>query len=436
MPSAAALVTLPLAIRARLRDQWLSADEIRARRVERLRQLAMVAVRTPYWAHVFDHAGVRPESLDDGEDFARLPILEKATIKARVSDMLSQPESGLFRMDSSGSTGRPVIVYRSESEQAQVSALHARIHRTFGRRPLDRQVSIGSGKAAAAKGPIAMLRQAGLLPAMHRFSSFDPLARQVDILRRIRPDVLSGYSVAIEALAEAVLAAGGLEARPRLVYTGSMTTTERCRRLAMEAFGVRPLDVYATMETGPLAWECPDSPGDYHLNDDVQILEIVDDQGRRVPDGVTGEVVITPLTCFSNPLFRYRIGDMAARRTHQCRCGRGLALIGPIAGRSNEKIRTADGRVLNTAILGACFSKHEDIRRWQARQLRPDALRVDVVVHPRWNDQSRQAALAMMRHYLGDALRYELSVVEEIPLAPNGKFQMIVPMLPDTAAAA
>jgi hypothetical protein len=59
-----------------------------------------------------------------------------------------------------------------------------------------------------------------------------------------------------------------------------------------------------------------------------------------------------------------------------------------------------------------------------------------VVVHPRWNDQSRQAALAMMRHYLGDALRYELSVVEEIPLAPNGKFQMIVPMLPDTAAAA
>ena len=46
-----------------------------------------------------------------------------------------------------------------------------------------------------------------------------------------------------------------------------------------------PSDVYATMETGPLAWECPDSPGDYHLNDDVQLLEIVDDRGRRVPDG-------------------------------------------------------------------------------------------------------------------------------------------------------
>ena len=434
MPSAAALVTLPLAIRARLRDQWLSADEIRARRVARLRRLATAAVATRYWSEVFDGAGIRPETLEDQGEFERLPILEKATIKAQVTQMLTQPPDGLFRMDSSGSTGRPVIVYRSEREQAEVSALHARIHATYGRRLLDRQVSIGSGKAAAPKGPVAMLRRAGLLPAMHRFSSFDPLDRQIDVLRRIQPDVLSGYSVAIEALAEAVIADGGLEVRPRLVYTGSMTTSERGRRLAREAFGVRPLDVYATMETGPLAWECPDSPGDYHLNDDVQLLEIVDDRGRRVPDGKTGEVVITPLTCLSNPLFRYRIGDLAARRTHQCCCGRGLALLSPIAGRSNEAIRTADGRVLNTALLGACFSTHEDIRRWQARQLAPDALRIHVVVHPRWNDQSRDAALAMMRRYLGDALRYELMVVEDIPLAPNGKFQMIVPLRQDAAA--
>ena len=39
-----------------------------------------------------------------------------------------------------------------------------------------------------------------------------------------------------------------------------------------------------------------------------------------------------------------------------------------------------------------------------------------------------------MRRYLGDALRYELMVVEDIPLAPNGKFQMIVPLRQDAAA--
>jgi hypothetical protein len=65
-------------------------------------------------------------------------------------------------------------------------AVHARIYGAFGRRPLDRQVSIGSGKPAAAKGPVAMLRRARLLPAMHRLSSFDPITDQVAAVRRIR----------------------------------------------------------------------------------------------------------------------------------------------------------------------------------------------------------------------------------------------------------
>jgi phenylacetate-CoA ligase len=428
MPSAAALLALPLAIRARRREQWLSADEIRTRRVRRLRRLATSALATPYWAEVFARAGVGPETLDDGPGLERLPILEKVTLKEQVLGMLTVPASALFEMSSSGSTGRPVTVYRSEREQAEVSAVHARIHAAFGRRPLDRQVSIGSGKAAAAKGPVALLRRTGLLPAMHRLSSFDTLASQVEALRRIRPHVLSGYSVAIEQLAEAVIAAGGLASTPRLVYTGSMATSERCRRLVEQAFGVRPLDVYATMETGPLAWECPEYPGDYHLNDDVQLIEIVDDEGRRVPDGATGEVVVTPLTCLSNPLFRYRLGDLAARRRHDCPCGRGLALLGPIAGRSTEIVRTPDGRVLNTALLGSCFSKQLEIRRWQAHQTAPDALRILLVVSPEWTEQGREAALATMRHNLGQAIRYELVVVDDIPLAPNGKFQTIVPL--------
>jgi phenylacetate-CoA ligase len=433
MPSVASLLALPLAIRARRRDQWLSPEQLRDWRVRRLQRLAESASRTPYWAGVFDRAGVRPETLDDGPGYERLPILERTDLQARVEEMLTAPASRLFKLQSSGSSGRPVTVYRSEREQAEVSALHARIYGAFGRRPLDRQVSIGSGKPAAAKGPVAMLRRARLLPAMHRLSSFDPITDQVAAVRRIRPHALNGYAVAIEQLAEAVIAAGVRDVRPRLVYTGSMASSERCRRLAEQAFGVHPLDVYAAMETGPLAWECPESPGDYHLNDDVQLLEIVDERGHRVPDGKTGEVIVTPLTCLSHPLFRYRLGDLAARLAHRCRCGRGLALLGPVAGRATDVIRTGDGRVLNSALLGSCFSDHPEIRRWQAHQTAPDTLRILLVVSPRWNEQAREAALASARHKLGEAIRYELVVVDDIPLAPNGKFQTIVPLTKETA---
>jgi phenylacetate-CoA ligase len=342
--------------------------------------------------------------------------------------MLTVPADRLFAMQSSGSTGAPVAVFRTEREQAEVSAVHARIFGAFGRRPRDRQVSIGSGVPAAPKGPVHLLRRAGLLPPMHRLSSFDPLADQIAALRRIRPDTLNGYAVALEQLAEAVIEGGVRDIRPRLVYTGSTASSERCRRLVEEAFGVRPLDVYATMETGPVAWECPESPGDYHLNDDVQLLEIVDDRGRRLPDGETGEVAITPLTCLSNPLFRYRLDDLAARRPYPCRCGRGLALMGQVQGRAKDVIRTRDGRVLNAVLLGACFSDHREIRRWQAHETGPGALRILLVTTGDWTERTREAVVASMRKELGDGLRCELELVEEIPLAPNGKFQTMVPL--------
>ena len=191
-----------------------------------------------------------------------------------------------------------------------MSALHVRIGGAFGRRPLDCQVSIGSGGAVASKGPVVLLRRMGVLPQMHRLLSVAPLDEQLAAVRRLRPRVINGYSIALERLAEAALAAGVEDIRPRLVYTGSMPTSDRCRMLVLQAFGVRPLDVYAMVEAGPLAFECPDNPGDYHLNDDVQLMEIVDESGRRVPDGETGEVVVTPLTLRGQPLLRYRVGDM------------------------------------------------------------------------------------------------------------------------------
>jgi phenylacetate-CoA ligase len=180
-----------------------------------------------------------------------------------------------------------------------------------------------------------------------------------------------------------------------------MPTTERCRALAAAAFGVRPLDVYAVTEAGPVAFECPDSPGDYHLNDDVQIVEIVDEMGHRVPDGETGEVVLTPLTLLSEPLLRYRVGDLAARRPYRCRCGRGLALLGPVEGRTRQIIRTPDGRTLNQAGIGPSFRKEHGVQRWQVRHTAPDTLMVLVVTESPWSAGGREQTVNLLGSRLG-----------------------------------
>ena len=45
----------------------------------------------------------------------------------------------------------------------------------------------------------------------------------------------------------------------------------------------------------------------------MQIVEILDDRDRPVPDGEVGQVVVTQLSCLAQPLLRYRLGDLAAR---------------------------------------------------------------------------------------------------------------------------
>ena len=433
MSSVAAIPALVIATRARRREQWLSPEDLRDRRVARLRRLAAAAARAPFWAAVFEKTGVRPDVIDDGEGLQRLPILDKTTVRDRSTELLTTAVTNLFTVRTSGSSGLPAMFYRSERDQAEVSAIHGRIASAFGRRTFDRQVSIGSGVPTATKGPIAYLRKLGVLPPMHRMSSHDPLEAQVAAVRRLRPQAINGYSAALEQLAEATLAAGVTDIRPRLVYTGSMPTTERCREVVAEAFGVRPLDVYAMVESGPIAFECPHRPGDYHLNDDVQIVEIVDNEGRRVPDGETGEVVITPLTLTAQPLLRYRAGDLVARRPYSCGCGRGLALIGPVEGRARMIIRTPDGRALNQAGFGSAFRGHHGVQRWQVRQTAPDALRVLVVTQPPWADTGREQTLALLTARVGTAMRIEVESVEDIPLTAGGKFQAIVPLPEDGA---
>jgi phenylacetate-CoA ligase len=435
MASASAVVTLIASIAARRQEQWLSPAELRERRVARLRRLAVEAARTPYWAQVFRRHRIRPETLDDGPTLEQLPILEKSTIQEQTGMMLTAASDRLFRIKSSGSTGRPVQLYRSERDQAEVSALHVRIGSVFGRRPFDCQVSVGSGGAVASKGPVVMLRRMGMLPQMHRLLSVTPLHEQLAVVRRLCPQVINGYSIALERLAEAALAAGVDDIRPRLVYTGSMPTSDRCRALVEQAFGVRPLDVYAMVEAGPLAFECPDSPGDYHLNDDVQLLEIVDESGRRVPDGETGEVIVTPLTLTAQPLLRYRVGDFAARRTHACACGRGLALLSPVVGRTREVIRTPDGRALNAGVLADVFLAAEGVRRWQIRQTAPDAVHMLVVPGQAWSDSARAGMLERMQQRIGDRMRVEVHLVDDIATTAAGKFQTIVPLAAAREAA-
>lgn len=119
------------------------------------------ASRTPYYRHTVQQAGIAAGDLSECVESPA--ILEKATPRSEAEEMLTEPASNLFPVNTSGSPGIPLQLLRSQRDQAEVSALWARLgarcRRTFGP-----QASIDSGRAVAKKGPVVKLRELGILP--------------------------------------------------------------------------------------------------------------------------------------------------------------------------------------------------------------------------------------------------------------------------------
>jgi hypothetical protein len=99
-----------------------------------------------------------------------------------------------------------------------------------------------------------------------------------------------------------------------------------------------------------------------------------------------------------------------------------------VVGRSRDVVRTPDGRALNAGVLTDIFLPEDGIRRWQIRQTAPDAVQALVVPARTWSESSRARTLERMQRRVGDGMRVELEVVEEIATTAAGKFQTVVPL--------
>lgn len=72
----------------------------------------------------------------------------------------------------------------------------------------------------------------------------------------------------------------------------------------------------------------------YHLRELDLFLEILDPvSGNPVPEGETGEIILTTLNREAMPLIRYRTGDAAAWLPGPCPCGSPMRRLSPLKGR-------------------------------------------------------------------------------------------------------
>ncbi|GCD39338.1 phenylacetate-coenzyme A ligase [Streptomyces chrestomyceticus JCM 4735] len=294
----------------------LSADELRARQLERLRaSLRHAYENVPFYRQSFDRAGVRPEDCRSLADLSRFPFTVKDDLRANYPfGMFAVPQDEIRRIHaSSGTTGRPTVVGYTEQDLAVWADVVARsIHAAGGRPGHTVHIAYGYGLFTGGLGAHYGAERLGctVVPA-----SGGMTARQVQIIQDFRPEIIMVTPSYLLTLLDE-FERQGVDPRTTSLRTGLFGAepwTEEMRREIEERFAIDAVDIYGLSEVmGPgVAQESVETKDGLHIWEDHFYPEVVDPvTGAPLPEGEHGELVFTSLTKEALPVVRYRTRDL------------------------------------------------------------------------------------------------------------------------------
>jgi phenylacetate-CoA ligase len=92
-----------------------------------------------------------------------------------------------------------------------------------------------------------------------------------------------------------------------------------------------------------------------HINEDHFLIEVVDPKPSPLPEGKTGELVITTLTKEAFPVMRFRTRDLTSLITEPCACGRTFVKMSKVMGRTDDMIKIKGITVFPSQIESVLF---------------------------------------------------------------------------------
>ena len=178
--------------------------------------------------------------------------------------------------------------------------------------------------------------------------------RQVGIMKDYRSTALVCTPSHAMTLADAALDAG---IRPgelslRFGLFGAEPWSESMRAELQAKLKLVATDNYGLSEVGGpgLAGECLERQG-LHVAEDHFLVEVIDPETLApVPDGTVGELVVTTLTREAMPVIRFRTHDLASLTRAPCACGRTLARMSRVKGRTDDLLIVKGARVFPSEI--------------------------------------------------------------------------------------
>jgi phenylacetate-CoA ligase len=413
------------------RTQWLPRADIEQIQFENLKRLvAHTFANCPYYRERWSAMGLSPQTLKSPEDFRRWPVMGRDQVVQNREQMRAQvPGMRFIRKATSGSTGAPLqIEYDTGSEERRYGATY-RAYNWAGAGPGTKQLMLWG--MPIAKRPLLHEWKDDLYHRIYRrrvLNSFELSEQRVPeflaALNRRKPDALIAYTNPIYTFARDLEARGLKPHSPKTIVVGAEKLYDFQRELIERVFRAPVFETYGSREFMLTAAECDRHKG-LHLTTEHLLVEVLNDDGTPTPDGQEGNIVITDLFNYGMPLVRYVNNDRAIAGWQQCPCGRGLPLMRPPTGRTLDVVTTPDGRRLPGEFFPYLL-KDFALKRYQIVQDASDHCEVRLVPSAGWSENDRKKIDEGVRLAVGSSMRFDIVMVEDIPLSKAGKLRVVV----------
>jgi len=322
---------------------FTSYDELRQLQTKGLKWTVKHAYEgSPVYRRKLEEAGVHPEDIKDLDDLKKLPFTTAQDLQEGYPfPLLSVPFEKVVRIHaSSGTTGKRKVLCYTQKDIDDWTHFFARCYEMAELTKEDRvQIAVGYGVWTAG---ISFQMACEKFGAMAIPAGPGNLDMQCQFLVDFQSTVMCCTASMGLLMAEEVHKRGlSDKIRLKKMIFGSERSSDAMRKRIKELLGLEHMfDIPGMTELyGPgTGLDCTYHTG-IHYWADYYILEILDPETlQEVPEGQTGEMVVTTLRKEAVPLIRYRTRDLTRLIAGECPCGSLLPRHDRILGRSDDMI--------------------------------------------------------------------------------------------------
>lgn len=365
-----------------------SSAAIKKFQEKKLKELLIyLANNSPFYKQLFADNNIDISIINTLEDLVALPTTGKEELQTRNDDFLCVPKNKIIEYTStSGTIGKPVTIALSNNDLDRLAyneyssflcadGSASDIYQLM--LTLDRQFMAGMAYyTGIRKMEAGIIRVGPGVPSL-----------QWETIARLQPTAIvavpSFIVKLIQFAEEHKIDINSSSVKKAICIGENVRNTDFSLNVLgkkiTSAWNIKLYSTYASTEMQTAFTECTAQHGG-HLQPDLLIVELLDDNGNPVPAGAPGEVTITTLGLEAMPLLRYKTGDICIAHNEPCNCGRNSLRLSPVIGRKKQMIKYK-GTTLFLPALSDILNDMADIQDYVVEVYANDIGTDEILLH-------------------------------------------------------